>query len=121
MSVAELAKKFEDEDKTFVWVKRQVDAAVAREIAGMNIKGIYQRKEYKREYPEGESAVHVVGFTNVEDKGQEGVELTFNSELSGRNGSRRVIKDRMGRVEPRCLRVLSRRRGPGGDPGPAHP
>jgi cell division protein FtsI (penicillin-binding protein 3) len=98
MSVAELAKKFEDEDKTFVWVKRQVDAAVAREIAGMNIKGIYQRKEYKREYPEGESAVHVVGFTNVEDKGQEGVELTFNSELSGRNGSRRVIKDRMGRV-----------------------
>ena len=98
MSVAELAKKFEDEDKTFVWVKRQVDAAVAREIAGMNIKGIYQRKEYKREYPKGESAVHVVGFTNVEDKGQEGVELTFNSELSGRNGSRRVIKDRMGRV-----------------------
>lgn len=98
MSVAELAKKFEDEDKTFVWVKRQVDAAVAREIAAMNIKGIYQRKEYKREYPEGESAVHVVGFTNVEDKGQEGVELTFNSELSGRNGSRRVIKDRMGRV-----------------------
>ncbi len=98
MSVADVAKKFEDEDKTFVWVKRQVDAAVAREIAAMNIKGIYQRKEYKREYPEGESAVHVVGFTNVEDKGQEGVELTFNSELSGRNGSRRVIKDRMGRV-----------------------
>ena len=98
MSVADVAKKFEDEDKTFVWVKRQVDAAVAREIAALNIKGIYQRKEYKREYPEGESAVHVVGFTNVEDKGQEGVELTFNSELSGRNGSRRVIKDRMGRV-----------------------
>ncbi len=98
MSVTELAKKFQDEDKTFVWVKRQVDAGVAREIAAMNIKGIYQRKEYKREYPEGESAVHVVGFTNVEDKGQEGVELTFNSELSGRNGSRRVIKDRMGRV-----------------------
>jgi cell division protein FtsI (penicillin-binding protein 3) len=98
MPVADLARKFKDEDKTFVWVKRQVDEAVARQISALNIKGIYQRKEYKREYPEGESAVHVVGFTNVEDKGQEGVELTFNKELSGRNGSRRVIKDRMGRA-----------------------
>jgi cell division protein FtsI (penicillin-binding protein 3) len=64
----------------------------------MNLKGIYQRKEYKREYPEGESAVHVVGFTNVEDNGQEGVELTFNKDLAGKSGSRRVIKDRLGRV-----------------------
>ncbi len=98
MSVADLSKKFEDEDKTFVWVKRQVDESVAKQIAALNIKGIYQRKEYKRQYPEGESAVHVVGFTNVEDKGQEGVELTFNQELAGRNGSRRVIKDRLGQV-----------------------
>ncbi len=98
MPVADLAKKFEDEDKTFVWVKRQVDEAVAKQIAALNIKGIYQRKEYKRQYPEGESAVHVVGFTNVEDKGQEGVELTFNQDLAGRNGSRRVIKDRLGQV-----------------------
>ncbi len=98
MSVAELSKKLEDEDKTFVWVKRQVDEDVARQIAALNIKGLYQRKEYKRQYPEGESAVHVVGFTNVEDKGQEGVELTFNKELAGRNGSRRVIKDRLGQV-----------------------
>ena len=96
--VADLAKKLEDEDKTFVWIKRQIDNDAAKRIAEMNIKGIYQRKEYKREYPEGESAVHVVGFTNVEDKGQEGVELTFNQELSGRNGSRRVIKDRLGRA-----------------------
>ncbi|MDO8283436.1 MAG: penicillin-binding protein 2 [Rhodoferax sp.] len=98
MPAAELSKKFADEDKTFVWVKRQVDETVAKQIAALNIKGLYQRKEYKRQYPEGESAVHVVGFTNVEDKGQEGVELTFNKELGGRNGSRRVIKDRLGRV-----------------------
>jgi cell division protein FtsI (penicillin-binding protein 3) len=97
MSVAELSKKF-DEDKDFVWLKRQVDEPVAKQIAALNIKGIYQRKEYKRQYPEGEAAVHVVGFTNVEDKGQEGVELTFNQELAGRNGSRRVIKDRLGQV-----------------------
>jgi len=81
-----------------VWVKRQIDDETAKKISALNIKGIYQRKEYKREYPEGENAVHVVGFTNVEDNGQEGVELTFNKELAGRSGSRRVIKDRMGRV-----------------------
>ncbi len=98
MSPADLNKRIKNEDKSFVWLKRQVDDEVARQITGLNIKGIYQRKEYRREYPEGESAVHVVGFTNVEDRGQEGVELTFNKELSGRNGSRRVIKDRMGRV-----------------------
>jgi len=98
MPVVDLAKKLEDEDKTFVWIKRQIDNDAAKQIAALNIKGIYQRKEYKREYPEGESAVHVVGFTNVEDRGQEGIELTFNQELSGRNGSRRVIKDRLGRA-----------------------
>src|SRR5262249_34682315 len=88
----------EDEDKTFVWIRRQVDELVAKEIAALNIKGIYQRKEYKRQYPEGESAAHVVGFTNVEDNGQEGIELAFNKELAGKPGSRRVIKDRLGRV-----------------------
>ena len=98
MPVSELAKKLENEDKSFVWLRRQVDESVAKEIAALNLKGIYQRKEYKREYPEGESAVHVVGFTNVEDQGQEGVELTFNKQLAGKNGSRRVIKDRLGRV-----------------------
>ncbi len=98
MPLAELNKKLEDEDKTFVWIKRQVDAGVAKQITELNVKGIYQHKDYKREYPEGESAVHVVGFTNVEDHGQEGVELTFNKELAGKNGSRRVIKDGRGRV-----------------------
>ena len=98
MPAEEISKKLADEDKTFVWIKRQVDADIAKQIAALNIKGVYQRKEYKRVYPEGESAVHVVGFTNVEDNGQEGVELTFNKELAGKSGSRRVIKDRMGRV-----------------------
>ena len=98
MSPADLDRKLEDEDKTFVWLKRQVDEAVAQQIAALDVKGIYQRKEYKRQYPEGEAAAHVVGFTNVEDHGQEGVELAFNNELAGRPGSRRVIKDRLGRV-----------------------
>ncbi len=98
MPQAELSKKLEDEDKTFVWIKRQVDEPVAQQIAALNIKGIYQRKEYKRQYPEGEAAAHVVGFTNVEDQGQEGIELAFNKDLGGKPGSRRVIKDRLGRV-----------------------
>ncbi len=98
MTPAELAKKLQDEDKTFVWLKRQVDEPVAQKIAELGLKGIYQRMEYKRRYPEGEAAAHVVGFTNVEDKGQEGIELTFNQELAGRSGSRRVIKDRLGRI-----------------------
>jgi cell division protein FtsI (penicillin-binding protein 3) len=98
MPLAELEKKLEDEDKTFVWLKRQVDDAVAQQIIALDIKGVYQRKEYKRQYPEGEAAAHVVGFTNVEDRGQEGVELAFEKDLAGRAGMRRVIKDRLGRV-----------------------
>lgn len=98
MPVSELNRRLEDEDKTFVWLKRQVEESTAQEIKALGIKGIYQRKEYKRQYPEGEAAAHVVGFTNVEDRGQEGIELAFNKDLGGRNGSRRVIKDRLGRV-----------------------
>ncbi len=98
MPLADLKRKLEDEDKTFVWLKRQVDDAVAKQVTELGLKGIYQRKEYKRQYPEGEAAAHVVGFTNVEDIGQEGVELTFEKDLVGRAGSRRVIKDRLGQV-----------------------
>jgi cell division protein FtsI (penicillin-binding protein 3) len=98
MPAADIAKKLEDEDKSFVWIKRQVDADIAKKIAELNIKGIYQRKEFKRQYPEGEAAAHIVGFTNVEDNGQEGVELMFNKELLGRPGMRHVIKDRLGRA-----------------------
>lgn len=98
MPLPELMKKLEEDERSFVWLKRQVDEATARQIASLDIKGIYQRKEYRRQYPEGEAAAHVVGFTSVEDHGQEGVELAFNKDLAGRPGSRRVIKDRMGRI-----------------------
>ena len=97
MPLADLKKKL-DEDKSFVWIKRQVDEPITLEVAALGIKGIYLRKEYKRQYPEGEAIAHVVGFTDVEDNGQEGIELAFNKDLGGKPGSRRVIKDRMGRV-----------------------
>jgi cell division protein FtsI (penicillin-binding protein 3) len=98
MSPTDLDKKLENEDKTFVWLRRQMDEAVVKQILALDIKGVYSIKEYKRLYPEGEAAAHIVGFTNVEDQGQEGVELVFQKALSGKAGSRRVIKDRLGRV-----------------------
>ncbi len=98
MPYAQLDAKLADEDKSFVWVKRQLDWDIGQKIKALDVKGIYLRKEYKRQYPEGESAAHVVGFTNVEDHGQEGMELAFDKELAGKAGSRRVIKDRLGRI-----------------------
>ncbi|WP_300552953.1 penicillin-binding protein 2 [Limnohabitans sp. Rim8] len=98
MAPAELEAKLKNEEKTFVWLRRQMDESVVKEIRALNIKGVYDIKEYKRLYPEGEAAAHIVGFTNVEDKGQEGVELIFQKQLAGQAGSRRVIKDRLGRV-----------------------
>ncbi len=98
MSPAELDKKLKDDEKTFVWLRRQLDEPVVKQILALGIKGVYDIKEYKRLYPEGEAAAHIVGFTNVEDQGQEGVELVFQKQLSGKPGSRRVIKDRLGRV-----------------------
>ncbi|HJW11307.1 MAG TPA: penicillin-binding protein 2, partial [Albitalea sp.] len=87
-----------DDSPNFVWLRRQVDEPVAREVLALNLKGVHQVREYKRKYPEGEAAAHVVGFTNVEDHGQEGIELAFQGDLAGRDGTRRVIKDRLGRV-----------------------
>ena len=98
MSPVELEKKLANEDKTFVWLRRQLDESVVKDVLALDIKGVYSIKEYKRLYPEGEAAAHIVGFTNVEDVGQEGMELMFQKQLAGRQGSRRVIKDRLGRV-----------------------
>jgi cell division protein FtsI (penicillin-binding protein 3) len=82
----------------FAWLARQVDDAVWDQVKALEIPGLYQQREYKRKYPEGESAAHVVGFTNVEETGQEGIELRFDDALSGANGSRTVVRDRLGRV-----------------------
>jgi len=96
-TAAELEAKLGD-NVNFAWLRRQVDPKMAEDVLALNLKGVHQVREYRRKYPEGEAAAHVVGFTNIEDRGQEGVELAFQSELAGRSGSRRVIKDRLGRV-----------------------
>ena len=86
------------ENQNFVWLRRQVEEGVATTVRELAVKGIHEVREYKRKYPEGEAAAHVVGFTNVEEHGQEGIELAFQSDLAGRDGTRHVIKDRLGRV-----------------------
>ena len=97
MSETELRKKL-DSDRSFVYLKRQVEQDIADKITKLGIDGIDERKEYKRFYPQGEVMTHLVGFTNVEDAGQESMELAQQKTLVGRTGSRRVIKDRLGHI-----------------------
>jgi cell division protein FtsI (penicillin-binding protein 3) len=98
VGLPELKRRLADDDRSFVYLHRQVDVEVADRIASLKIGGIHSSREFKRHYPEGPTSAHVVGFTNVEDRGQEGIELAYERQLAGRAGSRRVIKDRLGRV-----------------------
>ena len=95
--LSDINKKLES-DRSFVYLKRQVEEKTAEQILALNIKGIHTRNEYKRYYPSGHVAAHVLGFTNVEDIGQEGIERAQQKSLGGITGSRRVIKDKLGRV-----------------------
>ncbi|MDZ7855137.1 penicillin-binding protein 2 [Sphaerotilus sp.] len=97
MAPADLNNRLK-ENPNFVWLRRLVDDSVAAQIKALALKGVHQQREYRREYPEGEAAAHVVGFTNVEQRGQEGIELAFQKDLDGRNGSRSVVRDRLGNV-----------------------
>jgi cell division protein FtsI (penicillin-binding protein 3) len=97
MNEADLRRKLKEERKQ-VFLKRQVDPAVAQQIKQLEIPGIGLNNEYRRSYPEGEAMAHVVGFTNVEDRGQEGMELSHEKELAARPGQRRVVVDRLGRI-----------------------
>ena len=94
----ELARKFSDAEREFVYLKRQIAPETAARILDLGIPGIHEQNEYRRYYPGGESMAHVVGFTGVDDAGQEGIELAQQAVLAGAAGSRRVIKDRLGRV-----------------------
>jgi len=98
MNPSELKRRLANDDRSFVYLRRQVDTEVADRIAELKVAGIHSSREFKRHYPEGPTSAHVIGFTNVEDRGQEGVELAQEKQLAGRSGSRRVIKDRLGRI-----------------------
>ncbi len=98
LPLADVEKKLGDRTSRFAWLKRQVDDTTWQQISKLGIKGIHESREFRRKYPEGEAAAHVVGFTDVDDRGQEGVELSFQDHLQGKDGSRMVVKDRLGRV-----------------------
>jgi cell division protein FtsI (penicillin-binding protein 3) len=97
ISPAELDNKL-DGSRNFAWLARQVDEKRWEQVQALKLKGVHQLREYRRKYPEGEAAAHVVGFTNIEERGQEGIELAFQDQLQGRDGARGVRRDRLGRV-----------------------
>jgi cell division protein FtsI (penicillin-binding protein 3) len=84
--------------KEFVWLRRRLRPDIAEEIKALEIKGVYLQKEYRRFYPAGEVASHLIGFTNIDDLGQEGLELAYNDWLQGKPGLKRIIRDRLGRT-----------------------
>lgn len=97
--------------REFLYVARQLQPAEADHLKGLNIPGVYFVREYRRYYPAGEVTGHLVGFTNIDDRGQEGLELSYDGFLAGINGTKRVIQDRYGRVVENIESVSSVRPG----------
>jgi len=85
-------------NKEFLYLKRRISPEQARRILAHNIPGVFSQREFRRFYPQGEAMAHVLGFTNVDDRGQEGLELSFDHILSGKPGSKRVIRDGQGQI-----------------------
>lgn len=96
--IKKLVEKNAKKKREFVYLKRSLSPEIANTIKALNITGVYLQQDYRRYYPEGEVTSHVIGFTNVDDKGQEGIELAYNDWLQGEQGKKWVIKDRIGRV-----------------------
>ncbi|GEK71701.1 MULTISPECIES: peptidoglycan D,D-transpeptidase FtsI family protein [Halomonas] len=100
-------------DREFMYLRRRMTPVDAQEVLDLRIPGVHKRAEYKRYYPAGEVIAQLIGVTNIDDQGQEGLELAYQSYLSGEPGRRRVLKDRRGRLV-RDLEVLQEAE-PGGD------
>lgn len=99
VSEADLRSRLERfQNKEFIYLKRNMPPQEAEHILANRWRGVYGRTEYQRFYPAGEVTAHLVGFTNIDERGQEGIELAYNEWLSGHSGSKRVLKDRKGRV-----------------------
>jgi cell division protein FtsI (penicillin-binding protein 3) len=97
MDVRELSRKLSSE-RGYVMLKPRVAPELAEQVAALNLSGVHEQPEYRRYYPAGEVTAHILGFTGDKDAGQEGIELALESQLAGRPGSRRVIKDRRGHI-----------------------
>ncbi len=99
--------------REFVWMKRRLHPGISAQIRELAIPGVHLQKEYRRFYPAGEVGAHLIGFTNIDDIGQEGLELAYNDWLQGTPGSKRVVKDRKGRTVEEI--ELVRKPEPGND------
>ena len=111
MEKSEIERRIYRKKGRFVYLKRWIVPEVAERIADLKIKGIAFETEFKRYYPEGEVAAHIVGFTDIEDRGQEGVEHGWNAVLTGEIGRRRVIKDNKGRIIEDVEKIRAPRQG----------
>ncbi len=98
LSVEFINQKLANDEREFVYLKRRISPELAAQVMKLGVSGIYLQREYKRYYPAGEVTAHLVGFNGIEDKGQEGFEYAMDKPLSGKAGSRRVIKDRSGHI-----------------------
>lgn len=87
----------ENPNKEFMYIKRQIDPALAEKIQSLDLPGVYVKREFKRYYPNGEVTAHILGLTSIEDKGQEGIESAYDQKLTGIPGKQQIIQDRMGR------------------------
>ena len=95
----ELARRITSNlDREFLYLARHLQPSEAEQIKALGIPGVYTSREYRRYYPAGEVTGHMLGFTNVDDAGQEGLELAFDHWLAGEDGAKRVIQDRYGRI-----------------------
>ena len=97
--------------REFVYLRRHVPPVPAEAVGALEMAGVHLQREYRRYYPMGEAAGHVLGFTNIDDEGQEGLERAFEAELSGESGRKRVIKDRLGRIVENVERISPARPG----------
>jgi len=84
--------------RDFVYLKRHAHPSLVEEIKNLGVKGVSTQSEYKRYYPAAEVTAHILGYTNVDDQGQEGIELAYDKILKGKPGKKRVLKDRLGRI-----------------------
>lgn len=109
--IAAQIKRYQHSKREFVYLKRALAPEIATKIKALGIAGIYTQEEYRRYYPEGEVAAHVIGFTNIDDHGQEGLELGYNQWLQGEPGKKWVIKDRIGRIISDVQAVQDQRAG----------
>lgn len=97
LKAAEIQKKVEKyKNKEFMYLKRHLPPVEAQKITSLQIPGVNLQREYRRFYPAGPVASHVIGFTNIDEFGQEGVELAYNMHLTGKDGRKRVLRDRVG-------------------------